>query len=80
MINNGLSSEYFNLESGARQGDPLSPYLFVVTIETLAIVIRQNKDIKGIFIGSEETKILQYADDMTAILADTSSATLFLGC
>ena len=75
VINNGLSSEYFNLERGVRQGDPLSPYLFVVTIETLAIAIRQNKDIKGISIGSEETKILQYADDTTAILADTSSAT-----
>ena len=30
---------------------------------------------KGISIGNEETKILQYADDTTAILADTSSAT-----
>ena len=59
MINNGLSSEYFNLERGVRQGDPLSPYLFVFTIETLAIAIRQNKDIKGIPFGSEETKILQ---------------------
>ena len=75
VINDGLSSEYFNLERGVRQGDPLSPYLFVVTIEILAIAIRQNKDIKGISIGSEETKILQYADDTTAILADKSSAT-----
>ena len=75
VINNGLSSEYFNLERGVRQGDPLSPYLFVVTIEILAIAIRQKKDIKGISIGSEETKILQYADDTTAILADKSSAT-----
>ena len=60
VINNGLSSEYFNLEREVRQGAPLSPYLFVVTvtIETLAIPIPQNKNIKGISIGNEETKIL----------------------
>ena len=75
MFNNGLSSEYFNLECGVQQGDRLSPYLFVVTRETLAIAIRHNKDIKGISIGREKTKILQYADDTTAILADTSSST-----
>ena len=71
VIKNGLSSEYFNLDRGVLQGDPLSPYLFVVTIETLAIAIRQNKNIKGNSIGNEETKILQYVDDRTTILADT---------
>ena len=31
-------------------------------------------DIKGIVIGKEETKVLQYADDTTATLADVDSA------
>ena len=31
-------------------------------------------DNKGISVGGEETKLLQYADDMTAVLADVGSA------
>ena len=56
-INNGTASNYFVLERGIRQGDPLSPYLFIVVVETLAIAIRQNKEIKGISIENEETKL-----------------------
>ena len=44
-------------------------------LKNMAIAIRQNSEIKGIFIGKEETKLLQYADDSTAILSDKNSAT-----
>ena len=78
VINNGMASDYFTLERGVRQGDPLSPYLFILAVESLAISIRQNVDIKGIKIGNHEVKLLQYADDTTAILSDENSAkTLF---
>ena len=74
VINNGLSSEYFNLSRGVRQGDPLSPYLFLLAVETLAIAVRENVEIKGIVIEQQETKLLQYADDTTAVLSDIESA------
>ena len=74
VINNGITSDFFTLQRGVRQGDPLSPYLFVIAAEVLAIAVRQNKEIKGIRIGKEETKLLQYADDTTAVLSDINSA------
>ena len=71
-------SDYFTLERGVRQGDPLSPYLFVVAIESLAIAIRKHPAIRGIMTGNEETKLkLQYADDMTAVLSDMTQLKLF---
>ena len=70
VINNGMASDYFTSERGVRQGDPLSPYLFILAVESLAISIRQNFDNKGIKIGNHKAKLLQYADDTTAILSD----------
>ena len=67
------NTTFFTLERGVRQGDPLSPYLLIIAVESLSIAIRQKESIKGITIGTEETKLLQFADDTTAVLADTSS-------
>jgi len=74
VINNGLSSEYFNITRGVRQGYPLSTYLFLLAVETIAIATRENEEKKGIVIDKQETKLLQYADDTTAVLSDIESA------
>ena len=48
--------------------------MFSDILKAIVIAIRQKETIKGITIGTEETKLLQFADDTTAVLADTSSA------
>ena len=67
----GHLSAFFNIERGCRQGDPLSPYLFVICAEFLATKIRKNKTIKGININNIEFKISQYADDTSVMLDGT---------
>ena len=53
----------FFIERGCRQGDPISLYLFLLCVEILGIVIRENRLIKGINIYDKDHKIVQFADD-----------------
>ena len=63
IILNGEKLKAFPLRSGTRQGCPLSPLLFNIVLEVLAIVIREEKEIKGIQIR-KEVKLSLFADDM----------------
>ena len=52
----------FPLRSRTRQGCPLSPLLFNIVLDVLALAIREEKEIKGIQIGKEEVKLSLIAD------------------
>ena len=69
VMNNGWISEIFKNSRGIRQGCPLSALLFVLSVEIMALRIRNNKDIKGFQIKIDEQthsiKISQLADDTT---------------
>ena len=65
---NGQLSNWFNIFRGCRQGDPISPYLFILCVEIMGIMIRENNEIKGIVINDIENKITQYADDSEILL------------
>ena len=68
VINNGHVSERFSIGRGVRQGDPLSPYLFILCAEILARTILNSNDIKGLKIDNSEFLISQLADDTTFFL------------
>lgn len=65
---NGNISRWFEVGRGCRQGDPISPYIFILCAEVMAIMLRENLNIKGIKINDIETKITQYADDSEILL------------
>ena len=54
---NGNFSEEILLSRGCRQGDPISPYLFVLCAEILSHVIREYPLIKGIETYGVENKL-----------------------
>ena len=66
---NGEKLKAIPLKSGARQGCPLSPYLFNIVLEVLTRSVRQQKKIKGIQIRKEEVKLSLFADDMIVYIA-----------
>ena len=74
VMNRGLSTGYFPLGRGVRQGDPLSPYLFIICLEVLLNHIRLSKDIKGLSIEQTQIKLSAFADDLTLFLDSEHSA------
>ena len=75
IILNGEKLKPFPLKSETRQGCPLSPLLFNLVLEGLAIAIREGKEIKGIQIGREEVRLSLFAGDMLLYIENPEDAT-----
>lgn len=68
ILINGHPTETFFLQRGLRQGDPLSPYLYILCAEVLSGLLtkaQQEGHIQGISIATNASAIshLLYADD-----------------
>ena len=82
ILNDWLTPQ-IPLERGVRQGDPLSPLLYVLCVEILANLIRTCPQIEGFLLpGSSgcQAKVRLYADDTTTILKDFRSLTRLFDC
>ena len=74
-----MSSKYFELERGARLGDPISAYLFILALEMFLIMIKANKIIiHGFEIFDHKYLHTAYADDTTTFLENISSIKVVL--
>ena len=78
---NGYMSDAFHPTRGVRQGCPLSPLLYILTIEVLAASLRANGDIPGLLlpgVSSPLPVVSLYADDTTVIaLSDSAILEVF---
>ncbi|GKE24807.1 cysteine-rich receptor-like protein kinase [Tanacetum coccineum] len=68
ILVNGSTTEEFGLERGVRQGDPLSPFLFILAAEGLNAVVKEAVEsgiFRGVKLGANNVMVshLQYTDD-----------------
>ena len=65
----GNISQKFSISRGARQGDPIASYLFIICIEILALKLRTDERVEGFKLDEELSHLLElYADDCTVFL------------
>ncbi|GKB00904.1 putative RNA-directed DNA polymerase, eukaryota, reverse transcriptase zinc-binding domain protein [Tanacetum coccineum] len=69
ILVNGNPTSKFSLKRGLRQGDPLSPFLFIIVMEGLNIILKDGLAanlFRGVKIGSSSLHLshLFYADDV----------------
>ncbi|GKV02020.1 hypothetical protein SLEP1_g14507 [Rubroshorea leprosula] len=82
VLVNGSPTEEFEIGKGLRQGDPLSPFLFLMVGEGLHGLIRKSEE-EGLFRGVEVGKkglvvsLLEFADD-TVILGKADGENVFM--
>ena len=73
IINGGNPTKYFKLQKGARQGDPISAYLFILCLEIIFILIKANKRVKKINIFEYTYLCSAYARGYYFFLRDKRS-------
>ena len=73
VINGGKTTKYFMLGRGACQGDRISAFLFILSLEVSFLLIKTKPDIAGLTIFDQCYLYSAYAGDTSFFLKDTIS-------
>lgn len=65
---NGILTDKVQISNGNRQGCPLSPLLFILSLEPFIRWINKNQSIAGFEVANRMYKIAAYADDLLFFL------------
>jgi hypothetical protein len=73
VLLNGVPGKVFHRRRGVRQGDPLSPLLFVLAADFLQTLLNKPKDLNILKLPiplayTTDFPIIQYADDTLIIM------------
>lgn len=69
LVNNDLTDS-IQIFKGTRQGCPLSPLLFILTLEVLLDQIRNHPHIQGLETKGFHCKLRAFANDLVIILEE----------
>ena len=73
ILNGRTTTNYFKLEKGTRQGDPIFVYLFILVLEIVFLFTKESKKINGLNIFDKTFLYTTYADDTTFFFKDAKS-------
>jgi hypothetical protein len=75
ILLNGVPGNWINLKRGLRQGDPLSPYVYLLMGDLLQCLVQQDRTLEHPLVDNAPCPVLQYADDTLVIFRARVPAT-----